>query len=279
MYASFFGLREFPFSLTCEEKFFFESPMHKEALANMMYTVQQGKGMVLVTGEVGTGKTFVGNVLRNRLGPECITVTLKNPPQSGKQLLKAFASRIGVGLEQKCDKLDILEALEQHLIALQKRGTRVALILDETQNLLNGTLEEISMLWNWEKDGRKLVQIILIGQPELRDRLQEARWEPLRQRIVLSYHLQPLSAPDTAAYISHRLQIAADANCSVAFTPAAIAEIYAVTNGRPRLINVFCDNALLVAYAKGVRCIDPAIVAEVLRDMACWGASASDQAA
>lgn len=274
---NFFKLRECPFSLTCEEQFFFESTVHKEALANMQYTVQQGKGMVMVTGQVGTGKTFVGNMLCSRLGPDTITATLKNPPQSSKQLLRAIASRIGMSDQPRIDRLSLLEALESHLVALHKRKVPVALLIDDAQNLSNSALQEINMLWNWEYECKRLVQIVLIGQPEFRERIQAARWEPLRQRIVLSYQLKPLSAHDTAAYISHRLQVAADEGCTVAFTPGAIADIFAATNGRPRLINVYCDNALLVAYAKGVYCVDQSIVAQVLQEMACWGASSFDQ--
>lgn len=271
MYLKFYGFREPPFAITCDERFFFESSIHAEALANMMYTVQQRKGMVLVTGEVGAGKTFVGNMLGARLGPGCLTIMMKNPPQSGKQLFRALAGRVGMQVRATADKLALQEELERHLVRLHNRGRLVALILDEAQDLSPASLEEIRLLWNWEQGGERSVQIVLIGQPELRDRLLEPRWEPLRQRIVLSYHLQHLPVGDVAPYIAHRLKVASDGTCKAEFTPESVEDIYAATDGIPRLINVLCDNALLVGYAKGTTCIDQAIVAEVLRDMTCWG--------
>ena len=278
MYLGFYKLREFPFGLSSDERFFYESPIHAEALANMMYTVQQRKGMVLITGEVGAGKTFVGNMLGSRLGPGCLTVMMANPPQSSKQLVRALAERLGMTVRASDDKTHLVGELERHLVGVKSRGRLVALILDEAQDLSPSSLEEIRLLWNWEHEGQRLVQIVLIGQSELRQRLAEPKWEPLRQRIVLSYHLRPLTRDDTFAYISHRLKVAADDGCSVEFTVEAKADIYAATDGIPRLINVLCDNALLVGYAKNSPCIDRAIVGEVLRDMTCWNLQAPEPA-
>lgn len=278
MYLQFYKLREFPFAITCDERFFYESAVHREALANMMYTVQQRKGMVLVTGEVGAGKTFVGNVLGSRLGSGALLVKMSNPPQSGRQLLRAVAGRVGMNVRPTSDKLSLEEDLERHLTRLLERGRLVALILDEAQDLSPSSLEELRLLWNWEHRGQKLLQIVLIGQPELRERLMEPHWEPLRQRIVLSYHLGPLSGPDVAAYIPHRLKVAAEnGSVGVEFTPEAKAEVFAATDGIPRLVNVLCDNALLVGYARGMQQIDKGIIAEVLRDMTCWGVRSSER--
>jgi general secretion pathway protein A len=270
MYLDFYKLREFPFAITCDERYFFESSNHAEALANMLYTVSQRKGMVLITGEVGAGKTFLANMLATRLGPGCMTISMRNPPQSGKQLIRAVAGQVGMHVRTGADKLSLLEDLEAHLVRMATRGRLVALILDESQDLPGSTLEELRLLWNWERDGQRLIQIVLVGQPELREILLEPRWEPLRQRIVLSYHLGSLTAEDAAAYVDHRLRVAAAEGCLAQFTPSAKADVAAATNGIPRLINVLCDNALLVGYARGVHCIDSAIVAEVLRDMTCW---------
>ena len=279
MYLNFHKLREYPFSLACEPKFFYNSAGHSEALANMIYTVQQRKGMVLVTGEVGSGKTFVGNMLNERLGAGCQCATLHHPPQSGKQLLRGIARRIGMDVPDTIDKMTLAEHLEDHLVRLHRRGRLVVLIVDESQDLTGASLEELRLVWNWEIDGARLVQIVLMGQPELRDKLQEPRWEPLKQRIVLSYHLSSLSAEDTAAYIAHRIRIASEGpECPTEFTPEALADIHAASDGIPRLVNVLCDNALLVAYAKGVHAIDRQIVASVLKDMTCWGLHVSDSA-
>jgi len=271
MYLAFYKLREYPFSITCDERFFYESPVHAEALANMMYTILQRKGMVLVTGEVGAGKTFLGAMLGSRLGVGCLTVTMNNPPQSPKQLLRAFVTKAGMNVRTSADKLELLDELEQHVIRLHNRGRIVALIIDEAQDLPASTLEELRLLWNWERDGQRLIQIVLVGQPELRERVLEPKWEPLRQRIVLSYHLGHLAAKDTAAYVGHRLRIASENGSPPEFTPEALAEIHAATDGIPRLINVLCDNVMLVGYVKGTPRLDRDIVAEVLRDMTCWG--------
>lgn len=276
MYLDFYRLKEPPFSITSEERFFYESSIHAEALANMMYTVQQRKGMVLITGEVGAGKTFLGSVLSSRLAGDYATVRMQNPPQSGKQLLRAVASHVGTRSRSSADTLQLQDDLEEHIVRMHLRGRPVALIIDEAQGLPTSSLEELRLLWNWERDGQRLIQIVLIGQPELRDKLLEPRWEPLRQRIVLSYHLGHLSAADTAAYVDHRIRVAADEGCLAEFTPEAKAQIYDATNGVPRLINVLCDNALLVGYAKSVYCIDTEFVGMVLRDMTCWDLSLPD---
>ena len=278
MYLKFYKLREFPFAITCDDRFFFESAVHAEALANMMYTVQQRKGMVLVTGEVGAGKTFVANMLGARLGIGCQTVLMSNPPQSGKQLIGALARRAGLTVRPSTDKAGLQEELETHLKRLQDRDRLVALILDEAQDLSAATLEELRLLWNWEHNSRRLIQIVLVGQPELRQRLLEPKWEALRQRIVLSYHLGPLSAADTPAYVMHRLRVAADEGCLAEFAPEALADVHAATDGIPRLINILCDNALLAGYAKGITRVDRPIIGEVLRDMTCWGLRTSSAA-
>lgn len=279
MYLRFYNLRQFPFTISCDERFYFESSVHTEALANMMYTVSERKGMVLITGEVGAGKTFLGNMLGSRLGVGCVCVMLRNPPTNGKQLLRAVCNRIGMSLRATADKLCLLEELEAHLIRLQSRGHLVALVLDESQDLSSSTLEELRLLWNWEFQGQRLVQIILIGQPELRQKLQEPRWEPIRQRIVLSYHLGNLSVDDTEAYIRHRLAMASDTGPEVSFHREAAQDIHAATGGIPRMINVLCDNALLLGYTREARQIDRAIVAQVIQEMTCWGLKGSQPAA
>ena len=271
MYLAHYKMKEFPFSITCDERFFFESPVHSEALANMMYVTQQQKGMVLVTGEVGAGKTFVANVLASRLGPSSVVIMMRNPPQSSKQLLRAVATGVGMNVRGSADKQALVEELEQHLIRMVSRSRLVTLIMDESQDLPAAALEEMRLLWNWEHAGRRLVQIVLVGQPELRNRLLEPKWEPLRQRIVLSYHMGPLSRQDADAYIRHRIRVVAMEGCEASFSDEALGDIQQATNGIPRLINVLCDNALLVGYAKGVQVIDRAIVSDVLRDMTCWG--------
>lgn len=275
MYLEFYKLREFPFALSCDGKYFYESAVHTEALANMIYAVQQRKGMVLITGEVGAGKSFVGHVLRERLGPGCQTVLMLNPPESKKQLLKSFARQVGLTARATADKVSLEEDLQDYLLRLHHRGRLVALILDEAQEMTNASLEELRLLWNWECEGQRMIQIVLIGQPELREKIMEPRWEPLRQRIVLSYHLKNLTLGDTRAYVQHRLQVASLNGAAGLFTSEALDAIHAATDGIPRLINTLCDNALLVGYVKGQTQIETSIIMDVLRDMTCWGLQTS----
>ncbi len=277
MYLSFYNLREFPFSLSFQERFFYAGSVQTAILANMNYNVQQRKGMVLVTGEVGAGKTFIGNMLVASLGPGCASVLVKHPPRSELQLLKALGARTGMSLPAGDDEHALVEGLQQHLTRLQAQGRLAALIIDEAQDLSDAALEEVRLLWNWERGGQSLVQIVLISQPELRQRLSQPRWQSLRQRVVLSYHLGRLSAEETAKYILHRLTVAADGLCLAEFTPEANADIHAATGGIPRLINILCDNALLLGYARDNHEIGREIVAEVLKDRARWALHA-DQA-
>jgi general secretion pathway protein A len=272
MYLDFYNLNEYPFSIGCDARFFYESAVHREALANMQYTIEQRKGMVLVTGEIGAGKTFLGNMLANRLGVGATTVLVAHPPRSGKQLLRAVAIRSGLTVNGTADVSSLADALEDHLERVHRRGRTVAMIVDEAQDLTPGALEELRLMWNWERQGQRLLQIILIAQPELRDILTGPRWEALRQRIVLSYHLGPLSADDTGAYIAHRLNVASDGRCLADFTAEAVRTIHDASDGIPRLINTMCDNCLLTAYAKGVYRIYTDMVTEVLREMTCWDA-------
>ena len=283
MYLNFYNLKEFPFAITCDERFFYESPTHAEALANMMYAVQQRKGMVLVSGEIGAGKTFLGNMLGSRLGPGCTTVSVVNPPQSPKQLMRALALGVGMNVRATADKLSLTDELQQHLGRMHRRGRLVALVLDEVQDFSASALEEVRLLWNWEQDGARLVQMVLAGQPDLRDRLQEPKWEALRQRIVLSYHLVGLSAEEMSGYVNHRPKVAAGSQAPSGgegiFTPEALRDVYAATDGIPRLVNILCDNALLVGYARSARTIDSAIINAVLKDMTCWGLRTPQDAA
>jgi general secretion pathway protein A len=270
MYLDFFNLKEFPFSIASDAKYFFESDIHAEALANMLYTIQQRKGMVLVTGEVGAGKTFLASMLAERLGRSSLVVSVKHPPDSAKQMLRAVAEGIGVRIGRNDDKLTLVNELENKLQRHFRRDRLVAVILDEVQDLPDEAMEQIRLMWNWEQQGQRLVQLVLVGQPELRDRLQEPKWESLQQRIVLSYHLGALSAADTAKYVLHRRKIAASNGCPLRFTIRALEDVYEVTKGIPRLINILCDNALLSAYASNTTKITSGVIAKVVQNMTTW---------
>ena len=271
MYLSFFKLTEFPFSIACDEKFFFESQSHAEALANMLYTIQQRKGMVMITGEIGSGKTFLGSMLSSRLGKAAQSVMVKHPPDSAKQLLRAVAEGLDVKVSRGDDKLTLVNRVEKALERLYRRRRLAALILDEVQSLPDQALEEVRFMWNWERDGQRLLQIVLIGQPELRERLRHGIWESFLQRIALSYHLDPLSREDAARYVLHRRDKAARNDSPLRFTSRSLEYIYAAARGVPRLINTICDNALLKAYAENSTTITGRIVAGAAREMTCWG--------
>ena len=270
MYLEFHGLRDFPFAIGCHERLFYESAAHGEALANMVYTIQQRKGMVLITGEVGAGKTFMGVMVAERLGSGCLTLSLAHPPDSAKQLLRAVAEGLDLRVRPEADRMQLATQIEKQLARLHRRKRLVALIIDEAQELNENCLKQVRLLWNFERQGDRLVQIVLLGQPELREMIQEPQWEPLQQRIVLSYHLGSLSYRDTVRYIMHRIRLCADRNCRLGFTLHAAQDVYAATKGIPRLINVLCDNALLVGYVHGTHRINRRIIAEVVKTMTCW---------
>ena len=273
MYLEFFKLKEFPFSIACDEKYFYESEIHAEALGNMVYAVTQRKGMVLISGQVGAGKTFLGGMLASRLGLSAVVVAIKHPASSARQLLRAMAAGLGVKLPREADIMAVAEEVQQALERCHRRSRLVALLIDEVQDLPDEVLEEVRLIWNWELDGQRLAQIILIGQPEIRQRLLKSRWESLRQRIVLSYHLGCLSAGETADYIRHRIGVAAGGGSEDGlprFSLEAIEAIHKATKGTPRLINSLCDNALLTAYARSQREITAGTIDSVLSGMTFW---------
>ncbi len=270
MYLEHYNLAEPPFALSCDPRFFFAGPGHNEALASCLYAVQQRKGMVLITGRVGAGKTLVSRSLARRLGPAVQTVVLKHPPRTAKSLLRALAEGVGLSLGS-ADAHSLQSELQMHLQRLCRRGRLVCLVVDEAQDLPASALEEIRLLWNWESQSRRLLQIVLIGQPELRALLGRPRWESLRQRIVLSFHLTGLEPDDVPGYIQHRIELAGQGGARLEFTPHAVEQIARAAENLPRLINVLCDNCLLVGYSQKTHTIDEKIVQAVLDEMNCWG--------
>ena len=251
MYLQFYGLREAPFANVCDERYFYESPRHAEALGRMLYTVEQRRGLVLVTGEIGTGKTFLSQVLAARLGRRCQTLLLRHPSDTPKQVVRSVSQLMGLPVSPDADKIMMVDAIERHLAGSGAGGRLCALIFDEAQCLSDGALEEIRLLWNMEARGQRLFQMVLMGHPEFRERLGRPQMAALKQRVAMSYHLGPLTAEETTAYIMHRRRVARDEGCTLQFTPNALAEIYRLTGGVPRLINALCDKALLAGYARG----------------------------
>jgi general secretion pathway protein A len=263
MYTAFFGLREKPFALSPDPRFLYLSEAHREALAHLLYGIEQGEGFIGVTGEVGTGKTTLCRTLLRRLGGEVEVAFLFNPKLSAHELLEAVLVELGVELKgdrPQRSARELVDSLNQFLLEKRAAGKRVLLIVDEAQGLLPETLEQIRLLSNLETESDKLIQILLLGQPELDAMLESPELRQLRQRIGVRWRLAPLSRDETVAYVRHRLQISAGVERNHVFTDAALSEVYRFSGGIPRVVNLVCDRALLSAYAESAARIDAAYV-------------------
>ena len=242
MYTAFYGLREKPFSLTPDPRFLFLSASHREALAHVLYGIEQGDGFMVLTGEVGTGKTTLCRTLLERLGPDTEVAFLFNPTLSGAELLHAISGEFGLSAEGR-SRAELHDQLNQFLLRMKGDDRRVLLIIDEAQNLATGTLEEIRLLSNLETSTAKLIQILLFGQPELDEKLASRELRQLQQRVTVRWRLAPMSAPETFEYVRHRVRIAAGGERRL-FTESALSEIRRRTRGVPRLVNLLCDRCL-----------------------------------
>ncbi len=269
MYLHHFGLKAEPFAITPDPHYLYLSPRHREALAHLLYGVESG-GFVQLTGEVGTGKTTVCRAFLEQLPSHVDTALILNPPVTAPELLDAICRELGVGSAAEGESAArVVDRLNGKLLAAHGRGRRTLLIIDEAQNLSAEVLEQVRLLTNLETDTHKLLQIFLIGQPELRDLLGRPELRQLAQRITARYHLQPLDARETAHYIAHRLTVAGGA--SMLFTSGAIRRIHRAAGGIPRLINIYCDRALLGAYAVGASRVGGAVARAAAREVAGEG--------
>jgi len=258
MYTAFYGLYEKPFSLSPDPRYLFFSNGHREALAHLRYGIEEGEGFIAVTGEVGTGKSTLCRALIGGFGPETEVALLFNPPRSATELLQSIAQEFG--LEPAGHQRHALnDQLNRFLLDRKKLGKRVLLIIDEAQNLDAHVLEEIRLLSNLETASSKLIQIVLLGQPELDRKLDSNELRQLRQRISVRWFLTPLSRAEAVAYIAHRLEVAAGGRREI-FTAAALKEIYRRTDGVPRRINLLADRSLLAGYGAGANEIGPTLV-------------------
>ena len=266
MYQDYFGIEENPFSLTPDPRYLFMTEGHQEALAHLLYGVSEGGGFVLLTGEVGTGKTSVCRCLLEQLPAEAEVALILNPRLNEIELLANICDELGIKRPKTSSLKVMVDRLNEHLLQLHAEGRHAVLIIDEAQNLSAAVLEQVRLLTNLETDKRKLLQIILIGQPELDEILNRRELRQLAQRITSRTHLEPLNATNTTAYMTHRLEVA---NLSAAtFTAGARAEVYTHSCGIPRLINSLCDRCLLAAYAQETKRVNRKMVrtaaAEVL---------------
>jgi general secretion pathway protein A len=261
MYTSFFGLGEKPFAITPDPRYLFMSERHAEALAHLLYGINEAGGFIQLTGEVGTGKTTVVRSLLERMPGHADVAVILNPQLTPVEFVLTICEELGIFMrdEDASSIKDLVDLLNRRLLEAHAKGRRVVVIVDEAQNLTPETLEQVRLLTNLETASQKLLQIILIGQPELREVLARVELRQLAQRITGRYHLDPLSRAETAAYVSHRLRVAGSASGDV-FSTAALREVHRLTNGIPRIINVICDRALLGAFTQEQHRIGPSLV-------------------
>jgi general secretion pathway protein A len=270
MYEKFYNFTEKPFNTTPDSKFFFPSSKHSEALNSLIYAINERKGFVVITGEIGAGKTTVCRTLLNKLHVNTKIATIINTHLTSKDLIAAILDEFGVEYTSG-NKQKLLKALNQYLIQQLAADMNVVLIIDEAQNLTPTALEEVRMLSNLETEKEKLIQIILLGQPQLRAKLDNPKLEQFKQRIAVYYHLNALNKEETQNYILHRLSLVS--NNGNVFTPEAIEMVFEHSRGIPRLINLACDSALLSGYVDG----SPVINSKIMREVISGGVGMDDQ--
>ena len=269
MYTQFFGLNRAPFSIAPDPHYLFMSERHREALAHLLFGLKSGGGFVLLTGEIGAGKTTVCRLFLEQIPPNCNVAYIFNPKQTVIELLRSICDEFGIDLADlgiSATIKDFIDPLNTYLLAAHAVHQNNVLIIDEAQNLSADVLEQLRLLTNLETNERKLLQIVLIGQPELRAMLAQAELEQLAQRVIARFHLQALSPPETAQYIIHRLGVAGNSG-AVPFNRRAMGLVHRRARGIPRRINLLCDRALLGAYAQGKREVDAAIIEQAAREV------------
>lgn len=260
MYQAFYALRELPFHVTADPAFLFPSRQHRDTLEHLAYGIRQRLGFLVVTGEVGCGKTTVIKALLAELPADAVrTSVLLNPAFSDVQLLEAIIQDFGLTPGRKT-RAGLMDALNRFLLEQQAHGRTAALVVDEAQTLAPRTLEQIRLLSNLETAKEKLLQIVLAGQPELDLQLTDPRLRPLRQRVAIRCRIEPLAENEIGAYIAHRLRVAGAAPDRPRFTPEAVALIARYSRGLPRAINHVCENALLAGFVQDAMTIDDRLI-------------------
>jgi general secretion pathway protein A len=254
MYREFYSLRESPFNVTSDPGFLYLSPTHQEALEHLRYGIEQRKGFLAITGEIGAGKTTLCRALVNTLDPRVKVALILNAVLPELQLLEAIVEDFGIPVEKR-SKGALIKSINKFLLEQLALGNNAVLIIDEAQNMRFSALETIRMLSNLETEKEKLLQIVLVGQPQLKEKLNAPELVQLKQRIAVRFHIRALKEPEVADYIRHRLAVAGSQG-GVEFSPAAIQAIYAHTGGIPRLINILADKALLRGFVKELFALD-----------------------
>ena len=264
MYEEYYGFTEKPFSLTPDPKYLFKSASHANAFELLQYAVRRREGFVVITGDIGTGKTTLCRALLDQVDRRTFTALVLNPFIAEEDLLRLILQEFGVvsrdeikrGRLAFVSKQELIETLNEFLLSLRALGAQALLIIDEAQNLPLHVLEQIRILSNLETEKEKLLQIVLVGQSNLKDLLRKPELRQLDQRVSIRYDLKPLTAEETAAYVQHRLSVAGG-GAAVTFAPKALARVNRFTSGIPRLINLLCDRALLAGYSAHTNRITP----------------------
>ena len=265
MYEHFYGFSEPPFNITPDPRFLFFSARHREAFDHLLFGIAERKGFIQLTGEVGAGKTTLCRALFEQLGEGYETALVLNPRMTSQQLLQSILNEFSLP-SAGADRVAGLEVLNRFLLEQVERGKDVIVVIDEAQTMSIELLEEVRLLSNLETDQRKLLQIVLIGQPELRALLDDKRLRQLRQRITVRYHLEPLSIAETAHYIGHRMRLAGG-NGRPEFGRWALRRVYRYSQGVPRLINAVCDKTLLCGYVDQVDQLRSRHVRRAIREL------------
>jgi type II secretory pathway predicted ATPase ExeA len=267
VYTSFFGFKENPFNLTPDPRYLFLSRYHKEALDHLLYGINERKGFIAITGGIGTGKTTLCRALLSHLNASTKSALILNSFISDMELLKTINQEFGIELDSEDEsKKDYIDELNRFLLQNFSGGGRAVLLVDEAQNLSHTVLEQIRMLSNLETEKEKLIQIVLVGQSELKELLAAPSLRQLNERIMVRYDLRPLDSADVQAYVEHRLVVAGGRG-NVRFTEGVYKNLYAYSKGNPRRINAVCDRALLIAYVKEKHTISKSIVAKAIEEL------------
>jgi general secretion pathway protein A len=266
MYLDFFGIETKPFAIVPDERFFYLTDKHREALAHLLYGIRDGSGFVMLTGEVGTGKTLICRCLLSDMPPDIEVALCLNPKLTDMELLAVICDELRIDYPRPpASRKDLVDRINAHLLDAYAQGCRVVLIIDEAQDLEPQVLEQVRLLTNLETGDSKLLQIVLIGQHELLSLLGRQEMRQVAQRITARYHLMPLTRDETAGYIGHRLRVAG--LWTGTFKGSAIDAVFKASGGIPRLINVISDRCLLGAYAKGTKIIDGRIARAAAREV------------
>jgi general secretion pathway protein A len=265
VYESHYGFAEKPFNLTPDPKYLYLSQRHTEAFAHLEFGRRERGGFILVTGEVGTGKTTLARYFLSRLDSRTATAFVLYPALTAAELLRTTLEDLHIPVPGTSLK-DHVDALHRFLLEAREKGRDVVLLIDEAQDLSSEVLEQIRLISNLETDTEKLIQIVLMGQSELQEMLSRRELRQLAQRVTAQYHLSPLSRPETEDYVAHRLRVAGGEG-KVSFTPGALAVVHQRSGGVPRLINLICDRALLAGYVQGVRVVDASMVRRAAREV------------